>query len=67
MGRSPGVGIGSKNSGYLGCVRAFQLVSSTPMNGLSELTLAPFKIWLCATEGWHAWREAYPASRAHVG
>jgi hypothetical protein len=33
---------GSKNG-------AFQQVSSTPMNGL-EMTPAPFKIWLCATE-----------------
>ena len=39
-----------KNGGYLwGRVRAFQQVSSTPMNGLM-ITLAPFKIWLCATE-----------------
>jgi len=30
-----------------GSVRAFPLVSSTPMNGLSKMTLAPFKIW-CA-------------------
>jgi hypothetical protein len=29
-------------------VLAFQLVSSTPINGL-EMTLVPFKILLCAT------------------
>ena len=34
----------TKNGRYLGlCVRAFQLVCSTPMNGL-ETTLAPFEI-----------------------
>jgi hypothetical protein len=38
-----------KNGGRLGLCRAFQQVSSTPMNGL-EMTLVPFKIWLCATE-----------------
>jgi hypothetical protein len=33
----------SKTADTWGSVRAFQLVSSTPMNGL-EMTLAPFKI-----------------------
>ena len=40
---------GSKTAVTCGCVRAFQQVSSTPMNGL-EMTLAPFKIWLCCIE-----------------
>jgi hypothetical protein len=32
------------------------------------MTLAPFKIWLCATEVLAAHgAEAYPASLAHVG
>ena len=41
----------SKTAVTWGCVRAFQQVSSTPMNGL-KLTLVSFKIWLCATEAW---------------
>lgn len=50
-----------------GCVRAFQLVSSTPMNG-PEMTLAPFKIGLCATEAWRCMaRGLTPPSLAHVG
>ena len=52
------------NGGCLGLWPSFQLVSSTPKNGL-EMTLAPFKIWLCATEGCQCMaRGAYPA---HVG
>jgi hypothetical protein len=55
---------GSLNGGCLGLWPSFQLVSSTPKNGL-EMTLAPFKIWLCATEGCQCMaRGAYPA---HVG
>ena len=41
-------------------------VSSTPMNGL-RMTLAPFKIWLCATEACQRGATAYPVSLAHVG
>ncbi len=44
-------GLVPKTAVTWGSVRAFQLVRSTPMNGL-EMSLAPFKIWLCATEGW---------------
>ena len=64
---------GSKTAVTWGCVRAFQQISSTPMNGL-EMTLAPFKIWLCATEqrmargltppAWRMWAEHRPYSIA---
>jgi len=58
---------GSKTDSYWGSIHTIEQVSSTPMNGLSEMTLAPFKIWLCATEDGSERRGPYPASLAHVG